>query len=67
LSCKEHTIHIRKILEALKETGLNANPNRCQLGGDRIECMGHSVGAGKISIPEARAEAIAKYVIPTTK
>ena len=66
-SWEEHVIHVRKVLTALRQAGLTANPAKCQWGGEQMEFLGHTVGKGEYSVPERRAEAIKKYIRPTTK
>ena len=66
-SWEEHVIHVRKVLAALKEAGLTANPAKCQWGGERMEFLGHVVGGGEYSVPERRAKAIRQYKKPMTK
>ena len=66
-SWEEHVIHVRKVLTALRQAGLTANPAKCQWGREQMEFLGHTVGKGEYSVPERRAEAIKKYIRPTTK
>ena len=66
-SWKDHVQHMRKVLERLRQAGLTANPAKCEWGGQNLEFLGHIVGEGGVSIPEARAAAIGGYVRPTTK
>ena len=38
-----------------------------QVGGRKMEFLGHLVGGGSMSVPEHRVEALAQYTKPTTK
>ena len=64
---KEHMTHVRKVLVALKEAGLTANPTKCEWGGQQLQFLGHVIGSGEMSIPKARIESLRNYVKPTMK
>ena len=66
-SWEEHRRHFREVFQTLREAGLTANPSKCQWGGEQLEFLGHVVGKGVISVPQARAQAIGNYVKPKTK
>ena len=66
-SWEEHLTHIASVLEALKSAGLTANPNKCRWGGRAIDFLGHWIGAGTITDPKHKTEALAKYKKPHTK
>ena len=55
------------MLEALKTAGLTANPSKCRWRGRAIEFLGHWVGAGSMTIPSHKVEALGKYSRPQTK
>ena len=63
----DHLVHIASVLEALKEAGLTANPKKCKWGGHAIEFLGHWVGAGSMTIPSHKVEALVNYQKPQTK
>ena len=57
----EHLVHIASVLGALKVAGLTANPTKCRWGGRAIEFLGHWIGAGSMTIPRHKIEALANY------
>ena len=61
---KEHLEHIRGVLEALREAGLTAKPNKCVWGARSLEYLGHEIGNGLVSIPEARVKVLSVYDKP---
>ena len=64
---KDHSVHIREVLLALRTAGLTANPAKCEWGGRELQFLGHVIGSGEMSIPKARIDALKSYVKPTTK
>jgi len=66
-SWEEHLTHVEGVLETLKRAGLTANPRKCVWGGKSVEFLGHSVGGGRMALPEHRAEAFKTYSLPSTK
>ena len=63
-SWKEHLEHIRGVLEALREAGLTTKPNKCVWGARSLEYLGHEIGNGLVSIPEAGVKALSYYHKP---
>ena len=57
-SWDEHLVHVQQVLEALADAGLTANPSKCVWGARSLSYLGHMVGIGYVSIPEARVKAI---------
>jgi len=64
---EDHVGHVREVLGRLREAGLTASPKKCTWGGRVVQFLGHSVGEGKMSIPESRVMAIRQYVKPRSK
>ena len=64
---EDHLRHVRAVLEALKRTGMTANPDKCTWGAQTLTYLGHRVGRGLVKVPEARIEAIKNYKQPVTK
>ena len=54
-------------MEALKCTGMTANPDKCTQGAQTLTYLGHRVGRGLVKVPEARIPAIKKVKQPLTK
>ena len=59
--------HVREVLSRLREAGLTASPKKCTWGGKVVQFLGHSLGEGKVSIPESRVNTLRNYVKPRTK
>lgn len=55
------------MLGRLREAGLTVKPSKCLWAWQCVEYLGHQVGAGKISVPEAKVKAIENYIRPVTK
>ena len=51
----------------LKRAGLTAKPSKYQWAKRTLEYLGHVVGNGRVSVPEAKVEALKNYVRPKTK
>ena len=66
-SWEEHLKHIDTVLAALGKAGLTANPRKCKWGGKSVEFLGHQIGAGEMSVPSHRVQALASYTRPITK
>ena len=64
---EEHLRHIASVLQALRQAGLTANPDKCRWGGRAIEFLGHWIGAGSMTIPSHKVEALGTYSRPQTK
>ena len=63
----EHDIHIQAVLEALRANGLTAKLKKCKWGAQTLEYLGHTVGKGKVSVPEAKVDAIKNFKRLVTK
>ena len=59
--------HVRVVLSKLSEAKLTAKPSKCEWGKQYVQYLGHTVGEGRVSVPEARVESIKHYVRPKTK
>ena len=66
-SWDEHLTHVRAVLDRLKQANLTINPSKCVWGGSSMTFLGHEVGAGKMSLPAHRVEALKGYKRPSTK
>ena len=60
-------VNVQQVLEALKDAGLMAKPSKCVWGARSLNYLGHMVGLGYVSVPEARVTAIKEYRRPVTK
>ena len=63
----EHIEHVRKVLSALKVTGLTAKSSKCQWGKRHLDYLGHRVGCGKAAVPEHRVVTMAEYRKPVRR
>ena len=66
-SWENHVGHVREVLSRLREAGLMASPKKCTWGSKVVEFLGHSLGEGKVSIPESRVKALRNYSKPRSK
>ena len=66
-SWEEHLIHLKEVLQHLREAGLTAKPSKCSIAMFQCVYLGHKVGGGKISLDEAKVAAIQDYKTPRTK
>ena len=65
----DHLRHIAMVLDRLKTSKLTVNPSKCVWGGTTMTVLGHQVEVddGRMTLPDNRVEALAKYQMPTTK
>ena len=66
-SWDEHLVHIRGVLEALREACLTAKPSKCVWGARSLEYLGHEIGDGLVSVPDARIKALRDFHRPTNQ
>ncbi len=64
---RTHLVHLRKLLDVLRQAGLTCKKLKCSFGKKKLEFLGHQIGGGKISVPAARVEAIRKHPLPKTR
>ncbi len=64
---KEHLSHIKMVLSSLSRAGLKCKNSKCEFGKSSLVYLGHVIGRGSMSIPEARVEAIRNHPRPRTK
>lgn len=62
-----HMCHLRAVFEVLKEAGLTCKRSKCVFGKRKLEFLGHRIGDGVVSVPEARVRAIAEHPLPHTR
>ena len=61
---EEHLVHVRKVLEKLKETSFYIKPSKCEFGKKEILFVGQKVGHGKKAIDPEKSRAIREYPTP---
>ena len=64
---KDHIKDVSAVLQRLQEAGLTAKPSKCVWGKAKVEYLGHIIGEGEVTIPEAKVTAIREYVRPKTQ
>ena len=47
-SWEEHLLHLREVLQRLKDAGLTVKLKKCQFGRGEVSLLGHVVGRGQI-------------------
>ena len=63
----DHKLHVRQVLQKLKEAGLMANPAKCHWGGSKMEFLCHLVWEGSMSIHDNKVKSLAEYTQPLKK
>ena len=48
----KHIKHVRKVLSALRVTGLTAKPSECQWDRRHLDYLSHRIRCGKVAVPE---------------
>ena len=64
---KDHLVHLQETLGRLRKHGLTAKPSKCVWGVAELVYLGHTVGHGKLSVPECRVVTLRKFHQPVTK
>ena len=64
---EEHLLHLRSILERLREAGLTAKAKKCVFGASECAYLGHIVGSGIVRPQQSKISAIESIGVPTTK
>ena len=67
MSGAEHVDHLRRVLGALRESGLTIKMDKCEFGKTQLEYLGHLIGNGELAVPRHRATAMAEFKLPRTK
>ena len=66
-SWEDHLVHVRTVLDRLKEVGLTTKPSKCQLAMAKCTYLGHVVGNGVVKPEASKIQAIAQFPRPETK
>ena len=64
---RDHLTHLEEVLKRLKDARLTVNQSKCDWGKSEIEYLGHVVGSGKTSVPQARVSDLRNFKRPGTK
>ena len=62
---KEHTHHVRLVLTKLREYGLYAKSEKCELDRTSIEFLGYMISPTEITMDERKVAAVTDWPIPT--
>ena len=62
----QHQVHLRQVLERLREHRLVAKPKKCVFGQHRVEFLGYVIEDGKLSMLESKVQAIQDWPVPFT-
>jgi len=62
---KEHEVHVKKVLEILRQQKLFAKESKCDLFKTEVEFLGHIVGRNGIRMMEDKVKAIQDWPTPT--
>ncbi|MBM6549273.1 reverse transcriptase domain-containing protein, partial [Streptococcus dysgalactiae] len=65
-SPEEHTTHLRALFDRLVEHGVTINPDKCELGRNTIDFLGHTISAEGIHPKSNKVSAIRDYPVPST-
>lgn len=61
---EEHEMHVRKVLEKLREFGLYAKLEKCQFDRDKVEFLGYIISTDGISMDPAKIKTILEWEVP---
>ena len=64
---ESHLIHLRDVLETLKQANLTVKPSKCRFGQTSVSYLGHLVGSGQVKPQKTKIEAIESWPKPETK
>ncbi len=64
---KQHLLDLEKVIICLGHEGLTLKAKKCSFGRKYLTYLGHKIGNGTISVPQARIKAMADYERPVTK
>ena len=67
MTWEDHLVHLQAVLNRLQELGLTAKPSKCQLGMTECAYLGHVVGNGVVKPERDKLQAIAQFLLLTTK
>jgi hypothetical protein len=62
----EQEVHIRQVLERLRNHGIVINPNKCVLGVSELDFLGHRVSPRAIYPMEEKVRAVREFTQPTS-
>ena len=66
-SWPEHMLHLRRVLQKLREADLTVKQKKCQLAMSRCSYLGHVVGEGLVRPEHSKVDSVKQFQVPTTK
>ncbi len=66
-SWEQHLCDLKSVIICLGKAGLTIEKSRCTFGRWYLTYLGHWIGGGGVSIPEARVNALKNFVKPRNK
>jgi len=64
-SLEEHQVHVRRVLDRLREYDLHSKPEKCLFHTQKIEFLGFMVTPTGISMETAKTDAVSIWPTPT--
>src|ERR1044072_9464259 len=65
-SREEHEVHLRQVLQILREKKLYANPSKCEFWLEEVKFLGHVISKGGIAVDPAKVETVMAWEQPRT-
>ena len=64
---EDHLIHLKALLERLRQAGLTAKPAKCYIACDEVDCLGHRIGGEGLKPNSEKVKAVENMTRPETK
>ena len=61
---ESHRIHLRDVLETLKQANLTVKLSKCRFGQTHVSYLGHIVGSGQVKPQKTKVDAIETWEKP---
>lgn len=62
----EFLINLRRIFQRLRERKITVNPDKCELGVEKVEFVGHVIDKDGISMSESKINKVLNFALPVT-
>ena len=63
-SCEDHVVHLRVVLQLLRDNGLIVRPDKCVFGAEAVDFLGHRVSAAGVSPLASKVAAVREFPRP---